>query len=153
MVSEIYVLCRERTQRVVNEFLSDFLPDRVEVADEYELPQFSEEPEDVYGDVSQVIERLVQNVGLEYRIYWDRASEGDPHQAMLFFNSDGSLIAGFATASDPTRSLAEAAARTGARFGYATSEESPPHSAKMFCVRAARNDGVRLVDGVITTRS
>ncbi len=46
--ADIYALGNERKPEAVVAFLDRFLPDRIESADEYEVPQFSRDPQVIY---------------------------------------------------------------------------------------------------------
>lgn len=149
---EIYVVSNGRSLEASLRFLNHFLPLRAQAAEEYPYPEFSDEPEQVFDSAEALMERLQQEPGEEYGIYWDKIGQGDPHQAMLFYTVDGGLIAGLAVSGSVVELrpvLQEMASIVGGRFGYATCEARPPDTLAEFTDRARRSKTLRLVDGSV----
>jgi len=92
--SDIYSLVESRDKTLVRAFLDNFLPNREEAADEYEVPQYSENPSIVYKNAEELIEYMNNNSNEVHAIYWRSLSDGDPKDAMVFYTSDGCMILG-----------------------------------------------------------
>jgi hypothetical protein len=95
--ADCYVLSGDRTKAAVNDFLNDFLPNRKERASEYEVPQYSENPEQVFNSDQDLILFLEQNRTEEYGIYWSNQDTSELNGATCFFTNDGHLILGLST--------------------------------------------------------
>ena len=95
--ADIYVISERRTQSSINGFLNHFLPLREESADEYCIPQFSDDPEFTYEHAVDVIKYCEENKSEEHAIYWRATNERKPEHAMVFFLSDGYVIYGLST--------------------------------------------------------
>ena len=90
---DIYVLSEKRSQKDIEIFLDTFLPNRVEMADEYEYPQYSDTPDQLYGSSDEIIRLCCGDKVLEYGLYW--SGKGDsPAFGMIFFIEDGHVIYG-----------------------------------------------------------
>lgn len=96
--ADIYALSSKRTEQAITEFLDQFLPERVDSSDEYEIPQFSSSPTIVYTKASELIRHCCDNPTEVHAIYW--RSENQPEHAMVFFHEDGGLILGVSTPAD-----------------------------------------------------
>jgi hypothetical protein len=140
--ADCYVLVPERSKQLIDDFLDVFLPERKEYADEYEVPQYSDEPGYTFSSVDELIGHLVTSVSEPYSIYWASTGEGDVRFAMCFFTNDGWLILGLSTeakVNDTSRedyalNLLKRFASNG--IGYITYEEPPPLNSKQFMERA-----------------
>ena len=99
--ADIYVLAKDRSIRSVELFLDQFLPDRENAADEYELPQYADEPEEIYTVPLPVLKQCESNSKLEYRFYWRALNQRKPEHAIIIFLNDGEVVYGLSTdASD-----------------------------------------------------
>lgn len=123
---DLYVLASERTAALCASFLNEFAPQREQSADEY---LFSD------GHVEQLaakaIEHCIADAAAEQAIYF-RVLLGGTNHAMLFFNSDGSVVLGISVAHRAAEWFDKLAAFTGSAEGYMTVEEPPPHTASEF---------------------
>jgi len=147
---EAYVSVHARTTEMATRFLDYFLPRRTQAADEYEYPQFSASPEQIFRTAEETMAALAIDRSRSYALYWNRIGDGDPKQGMLFYTEDDGLIAGLASANpDPVALLREMAAVTGGRFGYTTADERPPESMRDFRLRSRVAQTPRLVDGTV----
>lgn len=151
---EYYVLCNERSLPAAEKFLDYFLPDRKTISDEFPFPEFVDSPTIVFKNVRDLIRRLVKEPDESYSIYWEPYDQSNNRQAMLFFTTDGQLIAGVADANkNPGKFLKEIADQVGGRFGYFTLDSNPPESAaefKQLCRNSTENS---LIDGIPTSSS
>jgi hypothetical protein len=139
---DIYVLAKERTQYYIRTFLDNWAMGFEETDAYYSFPEFSDSPETIY-DVEALIQRLIDNPGESYAIYWiTRNHVAEITTAMLFFTDDGQLIVGVSTRQnhmDPQvleknlRSiLVRLADDVDGKLGGVFFEERPPSSALEF---------------------
>jgi hypothetical protein len=96
--ADIYALASKHSEQSITEFLDHFLPERVESADEYEIPQYSDAPAAVYTKASDLIRHCCDNPHEVHTVYW--RSENQPEHAMVFFLGDGGLIFGVSTPAE-----------------------------------------------------
>lgn len=148
---DVYVLARGRTRESVDRFTREWLQGFEPAAEEYELPQFAQDPVAVYHVADELIDVLLKRLDEPYAIYWSNTGEGEVRTAVLAFTADGALIAGLHVdggRDDAVRYLERLAKTVDGRFGYLTGEEPPPDTATELVelVRAARP---ALVDGVV----
>ena len=131
--TEVYVLCGSRTARVAANFLDGCLPSRTEVAEEYPFPEFADLPSMTFHSAEELMRRLETETEEEYSIYWNNSARHGPRQAMLFYTSDGAMIAGVG-GPDTTWSdtIARVANRVGGRYAYVTSGSRPPETREAF---------------------
>lgn len=93
--ADCYVLVEKRSKEVILNFLNFFLPYRKESADEYEIPQYADRPEQVLESATELIDYMVTNSKEIHSIYWHTIEEGLPIKgAMCFFIEDGHMILG-----------------------------------------------------------
>ncbi|MDX1431248.1 MAG: hypothetical protein R3286_02250 [Gammaproteobacteria bacterium] len=134
--ADIYVLGRERNEETVASFLGEFLPDRVESADEYEMPQHSRSPDRTFARAEEVIAHCCAHSHEPYAVYWRDARDGVDEHAMVFFLADGGVVFGFSTPAQDDGRVDTIARRLGMWFGtdrvIVTYEELPPDSAGAF---------------------
>jgi hypothetical protein len=99
--ADIYVLARDRSIRSAEKFLDEFLPERENAADEYELPQYADKPEAVFKIPGPVLKQCEEKPNLEYRFYWRATNHQKPEYAIIIFLNDGKAVYGLSTdASD-----------------------------------------------------
>ena len=127
--SDIYVISEKRDRKTIEGFLNEFLPARDETADEYELPQYSDNPEVTFCTAEDALVKSINDRELDYRIYWSALNEAKPEHAMVFFLADGYVIFGLSTddaypeyASDL---LSKMKLFLGSSLGYIGHEASP----------------------------
>ena len=97
--ADIYVLAKDRSVQSVEQFLDTFLPKRAHSAMEYELPQYSDTPEDVYPTPLPVLQRCASDPSLEYLFYWRAINHSKIEHAMVIFLNDGKVVYGVSTAA------------------------------------------------------
>jgi len=95
--ADIYCRQASRDYSSINEFLDLFLPDRLESADEYEFPQYSDSPEVIFTSADEAISYLSEKSERVHNLYW-KNEDADEH-AMISWLSDGSVIYGRSTSS------------------------------------------------------
>ena len=132
--ADIYGLSETRTQGEIQRFLDRFLPSRIESADEYEVPQYSNSPHTVFQSADQLITYCCENPTQVHAIYW--RSDSVPRHGEVFFLSDGNLIFGISTPSEDHVSV-DTTARDLCSFlsscdVFVTYEDVPPQSALAF---------------------
>lgn len=97
--ADCYVLTSVRTGAFVISFLNKFLPHRTEVASEYEIPKYAQNPDNVFASIEDLLQYL-ENVKSEgYALYWTNLDVSELRHAMCFFTNDGNLILGLSTAT------------------------------------------------------
>lgn len=127
--SDVYVISDKRDKNTIELYLDRFLPRREESADEYEVPQYSENIEVVFNTANELIEYCAKNKNTEHSIYWRAVDNGKPEHSMVFFLEDGYVIFGLSTdAIDQpyaNRLLGEMKDFFGTDLGYIGHEASP----------------------------
>ena len=100
---------------------------------EYPYPEFDNTPTDVFATPDELIRRLEKDTSQGYSIYWNVAGSDRPEQAMLFFTTDGAMIAGLGgPRTAPADALSEMQQVVNGEFGYVTSGTCPPQSTEEF---------------------
>jgi len=130
---EVYVLCGQRSSITAQRFLNAFAEHRRPVAEDFPFPEFADDPVHTYHDANELVELLETRPNEPYSIYWnvERGSLGE--QVMLFFTSDGEMIAGIGGPLKPVEeTLAAVASVVDGAFGYVTSGSCPPATTKEF---------------------
>lgn len=83
-----------------------------------------------------LIDRLLAAPEQPHSLYWSNRGPGQELPAMLFFTTDGGLIAGLTVETDDpnqaSTTLRQLAQSVDARYGYATGEQPPPDTASVF---------------------
>jgi hypothetical protein len=132
--ADIYVISEKRNFTTVINFLDQFLPEREESADEYELPQYSDSPDLIFSRANDLIEYCSNNESAENSIYWRALKQKKPEHGMVFFLRDGNVIFGLSTdASDiefARQLLIDLKKNLGSKLGYIT-HEAPPAAANL----------------------
>ena len=95
--SDIYVISDKRDRKTIEKFLNDFLPNREESADEYEVPQYSDNPEVIFGKAAELIDYCEKNTNIEHAIYWRATENSEPEHGMVFYLKDGFVVYGLST--------------------------------------------------------
>lgn len=127
--SDIYVLSNKRDAKSIKGFLDHFIPLRAESADNYEVPQYADDPEIIFQTAMELIEYCSKHLTADHSIYW-RASDGSkPEHAMVFFLKDKHVIYGLSTdAMDQgyaRKLLGEMKSYLGSDYGYIAHEACP----------------------------
>jgi hypothetical protein len=134
--ADIYVLCRRRERAIIDQFLEQMIPDRVEAADEYFIPPYSANPTLIFTDASSLIGHCCKHLNQDHGIYWRSSSGRKLEHAMVFFNADGSIVLGVSTDS-VDQELADwlcgqLMTLPSAKCAYVTHEDTLPDSAHGF---------------------
>jgi hypothetical protein len=133
---DLYIWAGARDKPTVLSFLATYAKDMKETATNYPFPQFSDEHNHVYYDLSSLIDVLLNNYNASYSLYFRSCRANDPIQsAMLFFTSDGGLIVGITMWCEPDNlkfHLQQLASCVTGECGYATIESPPPLTKNLF---------------------
>ncbi|MFS1523877.1 hypothetical protein ACL7TT_07155 [Microbulbifer sp. 2304DJ12-6] len=149
-IIEIYILCKNRSKKLVFEFLDKFLPNREASAEEYPYPEYVDQPEHVYSDVAELMAVLDSNEDESYSLYWDSTDNAKVKNAMVFYTVDGGLIVGIAVEDDHREAwLNKLSNLVGGEFGYVSFEMPPPETVQEFIEYSEKSDQVRLISGNI----
>jgi hypothetical protein len=133
---DLYALAGERSYEVVKRFRDRWLTSLEPAAEEHEFPRYSDRPDAVYMSPWELIDRLLAAPEQPHSLYWSNRGPGEELHAMLFFTTDGGLIAGLTVQTDDparaTTTLRQLAQSVDARYGYATGEQPPPDTTSEF---------------------
>jgi len=133
-MADIYALANERTERTIRDFLAQFLPSPIEIASEYEIPQYSRTPHTVFSIASELIRYCCEKQCETHSIYW--RSDSVPENGMAFFLSDGGLVLGVSTQADNFARVDFVAAELGRFLGteevIVMYEDLPPETIDEF---------------------
>ena len=128
-LSDIYVISAKRDTETIFSFLNHFLPEREETADDYCIPQYSDNPKQVFTKDFEIISFCVSNKQIEQSIYWRAINNKIPEHAHIFFLNDGNIIFGLSTDSSnhehANNLLKEVKLFLDERYGYITFETAP----------------------------
>jgi len=143
-------MINSREVSYVNAFLEKFIPKRIESAEEYPFPQYSDNPEHVFSNAYDLITHLEKSEMDSYSVYWRSLDNlNEIKHGMVFYTDDGKMIFG---ASIPGRDPEDVVAGlifekirmfTGADVCCMTVEEAPPSNStefELFCKRRFRPD-------------
>ena len=150
---DVYVLCSERTEALAERFLAEWAPNRTPTAVEYEIPQYSDTYTHLFEDAGDLIRFLESNAAETQAVYWESGRDDEIERVMVFFTSDGGMVAGLSISDwdRPREEIARIffalAGSVGARFGYVTAEEAPVYETqKAFRAECERRE-IALIDG------
>ncbi len=144
---EVYVLCKKRSTSLLEKFLNRFLPNRKEAAEDYSYPQYDENPEKIYSNISDLLKKLEMETLVDYSIYWNNITNCPPFTGMFFFTLDGGMIAGLAVdEKDAQIYLEKMRDFLDADYGYAIFESVPPNNTTDFIRISKNSQYLRLVD-------
>jgi hypothetical protein len=134
---EVYILCPKRTGAAAGAFLEAVMPHRESAEGEFPLPQFSDQPAELFNGPDEVIARLEDSPREPYSLHWNNQAEGEPYNCMLFFTEDGGMIAGVVVRDKRASEwLLKLASTVGGEYGYVTAEDPPPDTTAEFIERA-----------------
>jgi len=136
---DVYGLAPHRTAETVAQFLSKLVPQRAESADEYEVPQFADQPEIIFDSAESLIAHCVEHLNVPHIIYWRSLVDGDPANAIAAFTVDGALILGLSVSSDPEYWLSEILVAINGDDGVILFEKAPPSSLLEFVALSRRS--------------
>jgi hypothetical protein len=137
---DIYALSAIRTADVVERFLNRFAPQREAMADEYEVPRYSDSPAIVFRRDTELVAYCVAHTSEPHSMYWRRLGAGDPAHVMVFFTPDEGLILGLSVVAESDHWLAKLLAFAGSDVGCVLFEDPPPDTARDFRALAASSD-------------
>jgi hypothetical protein len=138
---DLYALAPQRTADAVAVFLAQFVPQRVESADEYEVPQFADEPKLRCNSADELIAYCVEHEHEQHVIYWRSLGSGDPFHAIVAFTSDGGLIFGLSVVNDTDHWLEALSTAVGSSVCIRLEEQPPPISTAEFWEFWKRSNG------------
>jgi len=99
--ADIYTAVKTRSKQTGIDFLNHFLPQRVESAEEYWLPQYSDKAEIDFQSVDTLMDYLAVKKGIAYGLYWRNTNELNPNKhGMLFYTQDEAMIFGLSRDAD-----------------------------------------------------
>lgn len=101
--SDIYIITGKRDRATVEKFLQHFLPQREESADEYTVPQYSDNPEIIFNKAYELVEHCEINSNVDHSIYWRARGGRKPEHGMVFYLEDGNAIYGLSTDAENHR--------------------------------------------------
>lgn len=128
-LDDCYVFVEKRDGSLIDLFLNEFLPERKEAADDYLVPEYSDNPSHEFQSAPDLIEFLCDNKKETYAIYWNSKRDEDPSNAMVFFTEDGGMIFGLSCDADGGNSktyLQKMKNFLKSELGYIAFEEPPP---------------------------
>ena len=109
--ADIYVIKKTRSKEFALSFLDHFAPQRRESAENYLIPQYSNEPTYEFTNASALMTFLEPSESFSQSIYWSNLDTESPNRhVMLFYTEDGFLIFGISRhykSADDTRSEEE----------------------------------------------
>jgi hypothetical protein len=134
--ADCYVLVKSRSKQLADEFLAHFLPHHRELADEYEMPQYSDKPEQVFRTAGEALSYLEEHPNQGHALYWENQGCGEARFGMIFPTSDGHMIYGLACQGEDEQ-IANTILEALKQFfntdtGYITFEEPPPGTTQEF---------------------
>jgi hypothetical protein len=134
------VLAPERSAALANQFLDQFLPERVPAFDILDPIEVLCLPAN--SSLSDVLQYLEAETNTNYSMYWRNAREESPYFGILTFTADGALILGLSPGADDQMSEAERWIEAMKEFtvsdlAYWGVEESPVGTSSEFRERAA----------------
>ena len=139
--ADCYILSEKRTSEFIQTFLDKFIPNRHESADEYEIPQYSDEPKVLFRSAVELMDYLSINKNEVHTVYWANNDKGDIKGAMCFFTNDGQVILGlYCDTMYPDTSIednvfADLTSFCESSNGYITYEEPTTHNTTEFLER------------------
>jgi hypothetical protein len=144
--ADCYVLSKNRTIDFINDFLDTFLPNRQESADEYEVPQYSDNPTEIFDNATDALKFLVDNPNFEHAIYWNNPDKSDLRGVELFFTNDGFVVIGiycetmYPNTDIEDRFYKQLTEFSGSEIGYITYEDTPPFNSQEFIDKARKHN-------------
>ena len=128
-LSDIYVISSKRDVKTIYSFLDHFLPEREESADDYYVPEYSNNPQQIFTKDAEIISFCVENNQIEQCIYWRAINNKPPEHAHIFFLNDGNIIFGLSTDSSnqeyAIKLLNKVKLFLDEQYGYITFETPP----------------------------
>ncbi len=123
---DIYIIKNTRKKAEITAFNKRFLGTYKETASEYEIPQYSENPEKVFAKADELLSYCETNANVSHVVYWKSTVNG--LYSEIFYTKDGFTVFGLST-EDETKCdslFQEMAGFLGCDFGYITAETPAP---------------------------
>ena len=143
--ADCFVLSKERNYNFILNFLNYFVPHRKEIANEYEIPQYSEIPKKKFRSADETIKFLIENKKVKYTIYFENLENAELKGVELFFTDDEFLVYGiycntkFPNTEIENRYFDELKKFCNSNQGYITYEEGSPHNSQKFIENVKKN--------------
>jgi len=147
--ADCYVLSDKRHLDFILSFLDKFLPNHIESADEYKVPQYSDSSSVSFNNADDLIEYLSENINETYSIYWANKETSVLKGAMCFFTNDGNIIIGvycdtaYPDTTIEKQYLAELKDFCKSQHGYITYEETAPDNTPDFLEKVQRFEALK----------
>jgi hypothetical protein len=132
----VYVLSPVRSAKAAERFLETFAPQREQSADDYEFPEYAEQPQLVVKSAREAIQHCEWHPSEAHSIYFRNLGDGPAH-VMLFFTSDGALIFGLSVVEREDEWFSRLKEFATSNVGYITFEAAPAATAGAFRELAA----------------
>ncbi|MFK7747373.1 MAG: hypothetical protein AB8B65_03205 [Kordia sp.] len=140
--ADIYAIKKTRSKKIADNFLNHFLPNRKESADEYLIPEYSDNPTHKFDNADELMCFLEKNKNYPNRVYWKNVDEKNLNKhGMIFYTEDGTMIFGISREVDMSgnlnttnedQCLAEMKKYFDTNLGYIHYENPPAESYKEF---------------------
>lgn len=140
--ADCYVLSENRSEKFIQLFLDKFIPNRKELSNEYEIPQYSDNPIITFNNATCLIDYLTAYKNVKHIIYWKNNEKSKLKGAMCFFTEDNQVIFGiYCNTAFPDKSiesdyLNKLKEFCNSNIGYFTYEEPAPDNVSDFLKRA-----------------
>lgn len=136
---ELYFLLDSRRANVIYDFFEKYSFLKKELAEEYFVPQFSDDVNQTFYSDKYLLKYLEENEDRAYVIYWENMDErAYIIQCILQYTKDGKMIIGVVVAGkEPSDQLIVSIYKNIKKYfsstlGCITSEEPPPELATEF---------------------
>ena len=136
--ADCYVLTEKRNYDFIIKILNHFVPNRRETADEYEIPQYSENPTELFDNADEKIRFLSKNKRIKHTLYWENPDKTELKGVELFFTDDEYLICGvycdtkFPNTEIEDKYFEQLQKICNSKQGYITYEEPSVHNSQEF---------------------
>ncbi len=129
---DIYIIKNSRNKTEIESFNRKFLINYIELAKEYEIPQYSENPSLVLQNSEELLSYCELNTKINYAVYW--SSTKNNLKSEIFYTLDGYTIFGLSTENENECNFLfeEMSKFLGCDFGYITIESPAPFSLDSF---------------------
>ena len=87
----VNVLLKTWTSEIFIGVLDQIIPNREETADEFEFPQFSDQPEFLTNSSLEAVKKIEGTMGESYQISWGNVMNSSPEMVTAYFLKDGGL--------------------------------------------------------------
>lgn len=105
-LADIYVIQKSRSKSKGIDFLNVFLPSREASADEYLIPQYSDNPIEEFDNADDLMTYLESNSEYSQSVCWRNTDENNPNKhGMIFYTKDGNMIFGISRNADISGNL------------------------------------------------